>query len=130
MTRARRRTRARRAPRAGFTLVELVVAILILTVGILGLASTAAIVTRNMGSAAQQTIAAQTAQSRFETLRSNYNCAALSSGSATAGKNVREWWTVTNGVGVVMIRDSVVFRVRGQQKFQVYQSMLPCKALS
>ena len=138
MTRNRLMPRPRRARgtarrgvrRKGFTLVELVVAILVLTVGILGLASTAAVVTRQMGSAAQQTIAAQTAQSRFEKLRSHYTCAGLSSGNATAAKNVREWWTVTNGTGVVTIRDSVVYRVRGQLKFQVYQSMLPCAALS
>ena len=127
---ARRRPVPRRATvRAGFTLVELVVAILVLTVGLLGLASTAAVVTRQMGSAAQQTIAAQTAQSRFEKLRSNYNCAALSGGSATAAKNVTETWTVTNGSGVVTIKDSVVYRVRGKKKFQVYRSMLPCTAL-
>jgi type IV pilus modification protein PilV len=128
---ARRAVRPRRATaRAGFTLVELVVAILVLTIGLLGLASTAAVVTRQMGSAAQQTIAAQTAQSRFEQLRSNYNCAALSDGSANAGKNVTETWTVTNGTGVVTIRDSVAYRVRGQAKYQIYRSMLPCKALN
>ena len=115
--------------RAGFTIVELVVAILVLTIGLLGLASTAAVVTRQMGSTMQQTIAAQVAQTRFEQLRSNYNCSSLSSGSGTRAKNVREWWTVTNGHGAVTVKDSVVYYVRNQQKYQVYNTIVSCPAL-
>ena len=56
--------------RQGFTLVDLIVAIVILSIGVLGLASTAAVVTPQIGGGAQQTRAATVAQTRFEELRS------------------------------------------------------------
>src|SRR5581483_2368719 len=81
----RRRRRARRA----FTIVELVVAIVILSVGVLGLVSTATVVSRLIGGAAQLTVAANVAASRFERLRS-MQCASIHSDSAIAIHGVVE----------------------------------------
>ena len=62
------------ANRDGFTIVEIIVAIMVLSVGVLGLAATAAVVQKQMGSGERQAAAAAIAQSRFDKLTS-VNCA-------------------------------------------------------
>ncbi len=81
--------------RQGFTLVELIVAVIVLAIGVLGLASTAAVVTRQMGGSQMQNIAAAVAQQRFERLRA-LPCASLANGNATT-RRITETWTVTGG---------------------------------
>jgi len=53
----------------GFTLVEVIIAILVLTVGLLGLVTSAALVTRMIGRGQHSAVAAQYAQRRLEMLR-------------------------------------------------------------
>ncbi|MBX6331173.1 MAG: prepilin-type N-terminal cleavage/methylation domain-containing protein [Gemmatimonadaceae bacterium] len=103
----------RRRARRGFTLIELVVAIMIMTVGVLGLASTATVVARQLGGAAQQTIAANVAARRLELLRSRH-CTALASGSAVT-RGMTEHWGVASavpipgGVSVAHVVDTVTY---------------------
>jgi prepilin-type N-terminal cleavage/methylation domain-containing protein len=54
----------------GFTLVEIVVALLVLVVGLLAMTSTSALVTRMAGDAFQRTVVAELAASRIEVIRS------------------------------------------------------------
>jgi prepilin-type N-terminal cleavage/methylation domain-containing protein len=79
--------------RSGFTLMELMVALVILSVGILGLAASSGIVMRMIGGGTHQTVAANVAQARFESLRS-LSCGRITGGSASS-RNVEEVWTVT-----------------------------------
>ena len=74
----------------GFTIVEVLVAVMILTVGLLGLVTTAALVTRMIGQGQRQTEAAALAADRFEQLRS-VPCAALADGSSTQGGFTVAW---------------------------------------
>src|SRR5436309_15750077 len=53
----------------GFTIVEVIVAILVLTVGLLALVTSAALVTRMIGRGQRLAVAAQYAQRRLEMLR-------------------------------------------------------------
>ena len=129
MSPRRRITRAERAPgssaRAGFTLVELLVALMIFAVGMLGLAATAGSVTRMMGGARRQTIAAQVAQSRIEKLRAS-PCTALTGGTETV-RGVTNIWTVTAVPRGVNVTDSVVFATaRGATRSRVYKTTLSC----
>ena len=57
------------ANRGGFTIVEIIIAILVLTVGLLGLATTAALVTRMIARGQRSSAAAGFAQRRLERLR-------------------------------------------------------------
>lgn len=74
----------------GFSLVEVVVAILILTVGVLGLAASAGTITRLTAEGGRAGGAAAVAEARFEVLRAT-PCASLASGSATSGKFTETW---------------------------------------
>lgn len=114
-----------RSQRSGFTIVELMVAMLVMTVGVLGLATTGAVVARMVGGGAQQTIAANAAQSRFESLRS-VQCNQITSGSAS-NRGVSERWTVQQvAVQQFDVRDSVFYTTRTGQKTQVYRSFVRC----
>jgi len=64
----------------GFTLVEVIIAILVLTVGLLGLVTSAALVTRMIGRGQHSAVAAQYAQRRLEMLRITA-CKSQASGS-------------------------------------------------
>ena len=79
-----------RGNRAGFTLVEVIVATLILTVGVLGLAGTTGLLIRQvtMGEMATQRAAAfQTAIERLQAL----DWEAVSGGSTTVGRYAVNW---------------------------------------
>jgi len=77
----------------GFTLVELVVAVLVLSVGVLALSGTAAAVTRMMGWGQRFGASAVAAQARLEALRAG-GCAALGGGLDSTG-HYRLRWSVT-----------------------------------
>ena len=67
----------------GFTLVELLVAVVIFSVGLLALASSSAVMMRTLGESQSKTVAAAVAESRFERIRSTA-CANRTSGSAVS----------------------------------------------
>ena len=86
-------SRAKLRRRSGFTIMELLVAIVILSIGLLGLAATSGIVMRLIGGGSHQTVAANVALARFEQMR-GLSCGRISGGSAI-NRNVQESWTVT-----------------------------------
>lgn len=82
----------------GFTLVELLIAVIMLSIGVLALSSSSGSVTRMLYSGRNKTSASAVAQSRLEQLRNTArsttpNCTSLASGSATTGM-FSESWTV------------------------------------
>jgi prepilin-type N-terminal cleavage/methylation domain-containing protein len=83
----------------GFTMIELIIAIVILSVGILGMVGTAGLVSRMIGQGKRNTRAAAVGMQRMETLRqvaksTTPRCTALAGGNATTN-GVAETWTVT-----------------------------------
>jgi prepilin-type N-terminal cleavage/methylation domain-containing protein len=132
---SRARFRARRARRAGFTIMELIVAIVILSIGLLGLAATSGIVMRLIGGGSHQTVAANVALARFEQLRS-LSCGRMTGGSAI-NRNVREAWSVTP-VGPVAtpramdVRLTITYETSMRQRggspsrTQSYRSQITC----
>lgn len=102
----------RRGCRAGFTLVELIVAMLMLTIGLLGLAGVGAVVLKQMKSGTHQTIAASIAQSRFEQFEGD-PCSSITGGTATV-RGMTETWTVSAvGLRAKAIQDTVAFAGSG-----------------
>jgi len=74
----------------GLTIVEVLVAVLILNVGLLGLVATAGAVTRMIGQGRMTTVAAALAGEKLEALRSQ-GCPAPGSGSETRADVAVVW---------------------------------------
>lgn len=113
--------------RRGFTVVELVVTIVVLTVGLLAMAANSAVIGRQMRGARVMAEAANTAQARFEVLRSR-PCNALTGGTATVGE-VTEVWTATNATRTVVVTDTVKYTTRNGLQVHAYRTSIPCPAL-
>lgn len=114
-----------KVPRGGFTIVELIVAMVVFAIGVLGLAATTATVARLMGSASRQTIAATVAQSRIENLRAR-SCASLASGSETV-RGVTSTWTVVVATRGDSVTETVTFPTAGgKTRTRVYKTMITC----
>lgn len=96
--------RTRPRLRTAFTLVEILVACLLLGVGVLGLASTAVAVARLTGDSARSGEAVERGQARIETLRSS-QCSAVDGTLAMRG--ISEWWSEVPASGGVSLADSV-----------------------
>ena len=129
-----RHSRARRGRRAGFTVMELIVAIVILSIGLLGLAATSGIVMRLIGGGTHQTVAANVALARFERMR-GLSCGRIAGGSAIS-RNVQEVWSVTPVGPVAMptamdVRLTITYQTslrRGgsSSRTQTYRSEIVC----
>lgn len=118
---------ARLRARDGFTIVEIIVAIMVLSIGVLGLAATAAVVQKQMASGERQAAAAAIAQSRFDKLTSiNCKSADLVGGTQSWRKgHVVETWTVTAGSNVKLIQETI--QMTGYKKNLVYTTYIPCR---
>jgi prepilin-type N-terminal cleavage/methylation domain-containing protein len=93
--------------RAGFTVVEVLVAVIVLSVGLLALAGSAALTSRMVGTGRQVTRVGLAAASRVERLRqiafstaAPCGAAAWRSGSA-GGNGLSESWNILDGAGPV-----------------------------
>jgi prepilin-type N-terminal cleavage/methylation domain-containing protein len=128
-TRSKQRaSRATARPRRGFALPELIVAMVMMSVGILALASTAAGVMKQMRSGNQRALAAVVAQSRLERLRS-VQCSNLSTNSATT-RGLNERWTIgalMAGGRAIAVKESVSYVPRaGKTSALVITGLVPC----
>lgn len=84
----------------GFTLIEVLVAVVVLSIGVVAMVGGFGTSARFNGQAWRFTRAANIAAQRIETLRrvastTDPRCTALTSGSATVSGNITEAWTVT-----------------------------------
>jgi hypothetical protein len=113
--------------RDGVTLVELLVAVVMLTVAVGGLLSSSAAVATQMGGGVRQTVAAGVAQARLDSLTS-LSCAQLGAGAATGSsstRGVQESWTVTDGRNVKTI--AVNIQIPRRANTLVYSMVIPCR---
>jgi type IV pilus assembly protein PilV len=116
----------------GFTIVEVLVAVVVLSVGIVAMAGSAATVTRMIGRGQKATRAAQVASQRFEQLRLQAysaapKCTGLAGGTATSAYGVTEKWVVTaNGTSRTLV-DSVTYKAaRGGTHTDVLTTIIEC----
>ena len=88
-----------RPARSGFTIIEVLVAVTILSIGVVALAGSSATVTRMIGRGKIDTRAAQLATRQLEALRltaysTTPRCTALANGGPLDSANVSLSWTV------------------------------------
>jgi prepilin-type N-terminal cleavage/methylation domain-containing protein len=108
----------------GFTLVEVLIAVVVLGIGVIALVGSSALVTRMVGRGRSETLAAQAANQRIETLRAlAYSTTTLctaggfASGGPVTTNGIRERWIVSVAGKVASVSDTVTHRVaRGTHK--------------
>jgi type IV pilus assembly protein PilV len=116
--------------RRGFTIPELVVAMLILTVGLLGLASTSAFVARQINGGNRMAVGASVAQARFDSLTS-LSCQSLvgenfavARGTSTT-RGIYESWAILDSNDTKTIIDTIT--VPGRAERLAYTTKIPCR---
>jgi prepilin-type N-terminal cleavage/methylation domain-containing protein len=117
----------------GFTLIEVLVAILVLAVGILALVSTWAGVTRMIGRGKIETRAAQAASNRMETLRLAANATSprcsdpgFASGGPVLSGGMTESWLIPLAGRVRTVRVTVTYLTTGGPREAVLETALTC----
>lgn len=126
--------RRRNRVRHGFTLLEVVVALVVLGTGILGLAASAALVSRLIGDGSRLTLAATVATARFEDLRS-LPCGSVAAGSHVT-RGIEERWSAaplgpSGQPSALEVQLSVTYRLRAFQgadpaRMQRFTGAIPC----
>jgi prepilin-type N-terminal cleavage/methylation domain-containing protein len=124
-----------RADRRAFTLLEVLVALVILGVGVLGLSGHATLVSRLVGDGARATRAATVATARLEQLTAR-SCADISSGSLVS-YGIEERWSVapmsaSGPLTALEVQLSVTYRLRGRAagrttRTQQFRGAVPCR---
>ena len=124
-----RRRVAVRGARRGVTLVELLVAMTILTVGLLAIVGVSGSVARSLGESRSDNLAAIAAESRFEQVAGTAcTSLTLNSVSAATSRNVTERWVVVDaGNNTRQVIDSVSWTTRRGTRRLVFQTLLPCR---
>jgi prepilin-type N-terminal cleavage/methylation domain-containing protein len=123
------RDRSCTAPRRGVTLVEMLVAIVMIAVGAVSLMSVSGSIGRQMGSGMRQTVAASIAQARLDSLTS-LACASLDAGAASGSaqsRGVLESWQVQDGHNIKTI--SVIITIPDRTLPLRYETIIPCRDL-
>lgn len=116
----------------GFTLIEILVAIVILSVGLLALAQASGAVTTMIGRGKQDTKAALVAQARLETLRqiaatTTPKCTALSNGTRTIPQDgTTETWTISGTGATRTVLVAVTYRVSRGTRTDTLTTQLEC----
>ena len=93
----------------GFTIIEVLVAVIVLTVGVSALVGSAGVVTRMIGQGRRTTRAVEVAERRLENLRQTAlattpQCTGLANGSATQTGGISEVWQITTPVAAPTTR--------------------------
>jgi type II secretion system protein I len=112
------------APRAGFTLIELMVALTIFTVGLLAMASTTSVIMQLLAGSEARAVAAGVAESRFERIFATA-CANRTSGTATT-RGIPEAWTRTVLARADDVTVTVTFLSGHRPRTETFRSYLPC----
>jgi prepilin-type N-terminal cleavage/methylation domain-containing protein len=118
---------------SGFTIVEVLVAIVVLSIGLIALAGSSAIVTRMIGRGKVETRVAQAASRRIEALRlaaysTSPRCTtgAFANGGPVTTNGLTESWTVPTTGKVRAVQVNVTYRtVRGTRTASL-QTRIEC----
>jgi Tfp pilus assembly protein PilV len=113
-----------REPR-GFTLVEVLLAVILIDVGLLALVAGSVVLVRQTTALRTSRDALQAATNRLQQLGAD-RCVSAS-GTADGPLSIHEEWSATPMQnGVREMRDSVSFTAVGEQRFIALRTRLPC----
>jgi len=128
MTRRYRTRRPAPRKREGMTIIEVIVAMMILTFGLLGMAGFSLTLTKQFKASTKQEAAALMVQSRIDSVAS-IRCQALAPSGPQTGTlvnlGVTENWVIADGNDIKILTDTVTFSPRTRPL--VYRSIIPCR---
>jgi Tfp pilus assembly protein PilV len=110
--------------RIGYTLIEIVVAIFLFSVGGLALVATSAVVGRELTVNAARERAGRIATTRLETLRAG--CRSASSGHEAFGRIESQWSVGGSGSSHLSVMESITYPAREGPRTDVYRATLWC----
>jgi prepilin-type N-terminal cleavage/methylation domain-containing protein len=110
--------------RIGHTLIEIVVALFVFSIGALALAASSAEIARAMGRNGIRERAARIASNRVERARSE--CGRAASGSETDGIVASEWAVSSASFGITIV-ESVTYLENAGMRTDVYRGLLLCR---
>jgi Tfp pilus assembly protein PilV len=111
-------------PRRGATLIELLVALILLDLALLSLATMGAAAAKRVGDAGRRSRAAVAAMNRLERLGAR-PCASVSGGSVRLEPGVQESWSAQRFAAVAEVSDSMEILSRPAEQF-VVRARVPC----
>jgi Tfp pilus assembly protein PilV len=110
--------------RTGFTLVELLVAVVLIDVGLLALAGTTAVLVRRSTELRARSQATALAANRLQTL--SITACQPRAGTAASANFAEHWAEFAASTTTRELRDSVTFTAYGAQHAVVLATKLPC----
>ena len=109
---------------SGYTLIEIVVAILLFTVGALALVATSAVIGRELNANAIRERAGRMAGSRLEILGAG--CRGATAGRESRGGIESEWSVDFPDSAHVRLVESIVYSTRRGSRSDLYSVTIPC----
>jgi len=114
--------------RGGFALVEMVVTMLVFSVGLLALSTYAVTMTRQMRDGGRMVQAASIARARFEKLHAR-PCATLAAGTTVkVTGTITEKYTIAPASRSVEVTNQVTFPSGKAMRTVTFHSIIPCTA--
>jgi prepilin-type N-terminal cleavage/methylation domain-containing protein len=115
----------------GFTVIEVLIAVVVLAVGVTALVGSSGVVTRMIGQGKISTQATQAVSQQMEQLRATAystspNCTALAAGSDTTANGVATSWTITVNGELRLIRMRVDYPTAGGGDSDTVSTILRC----
>lgn len=114
-----------RHSRAGFTLVEVIVAIILIEVGLFALVGGSAVLIRQANQLRGRVTALHAAVDRLQLLSAG-SCAVATGSAGATGAIHEDWALAMVGRSVREVRDSVSFRLPGGAGSVVLRTRVPC----
>lgn len=119
------RSRPPHGARAGVTLVELLVALVLVTIGLLALAGSTAAATSAATRGARQSDAAVVARARMESLAGR-RCATIAGGAHASPRHRERWLVVAARAGAKRLRVEVEIDAPGGARRATLEGTIPC----
>jgi prepilin-type N-terminal cleavage/methylation domain-containing protein len=119
----------------GFTLIEVMLAVVLLTVGVMALVGSSAMTARMIGRGRSSTLIGQRSTSRFDYLRqlaasTSPACtsASFANGDTTA-RGIRETWTITQPISpnTRLVQLIIRYKAAGRPVADTVQTLILCK---
>lgn len=114
-----------RCARSGYTLVEVIIALMVFTAGALGLAAGSAVVAREMYASSVRSEAGRITASRLEIVQST--CPMAQSGSETQGSVISEWTVLPLDSTSVRLTGTVSYLTPRGRRNEAYSATVVCR---